>query len=135
MNWFERFNGGDRCFGGLTDMRIEAPDKISMTRNFTPYELVTLGIAKNKLAKSYGDLPDCALCCIGEYTEMVDLKGQSELVEVRLNGTRLEQGKGPFQTAGLPFRSGKSRKEESDSEPERTGRPAKTIFSKMLKDE
>ena len=89
----QRFNGGDRCFGGITDMYIEAPDKISITRNLTPYELVILGISKNKQEKSFGDLPDCALCCIGESTEIIDLNGQSELIEVRLYGSRLEQGK------------------------------------------
>lgn len=89
----QRFNGGDRCLGGITDMRIEAPDKISITRNMTPYELVVLGINKKKQEKSYGDLPDCALCCIGESTEIIDLNGQSELIEIRLNGSRMEQGK------------------------------------------
>ena len=89
----QRFFGGDRCYGGITDMRIEAPDRISITRNMTAYELMTLGVAKDKQAKDYGDLPDCAICCVGEYTEMVKLNGQSELLEVRLNGTRLEQGK------------------------------------------
>ena len=93
LELIKSFSGGDRCFGGITDMRIEAPDKVSVTRNMTPYELVTLGIPEKQQTKSYGDLPDCARCCIGEFTEIIDLKGESELLEVRLTGTRLEQGK------------------------------------------
>ena len=88
----QSFSGGDRCFGGITDMHIEAPDKISVTRNMTSYELVTLGVSRKQRAKSYGDLPDCAQCCVGKFTEIIDLNGQSELQEVRLTGSRLEQG-------------------------------------------
>lgn len=92
LELIKSFSGGDRCFGGITDMRIEAPDKVSVTRNMTPYELVTLRVPPEKQrTKSYGDLPDCARCCIGEFTEFIDLNGQSELLEVRLTGARLEQ--------------------------------------------
>ncbi|MET4692703.1 hypothetical protein [Endozoicomonas lisbonensis] len=92
LELIKNFSGGDRCFGGITDMRIEAPDKVSVTRNMTPYKLVSLGVPDNQRTKRYGDLPDCARCCIGEFTEIIDLNGQSELLEVRLTGTRLEQG-------------------------------------------
>ena len=89
-------SGGDRCSGGITNMRIEAPDKISVTRSMTPYELVKLRIPEKQQANSYGALPDCAICCIGEFTEIIDLNGsQPELREVQLTGSLLEEAKDP----------------------------------------
>ena len=89
----QSFTGGDRCFGGITDMRMEAPDKVIVTRNMTPYELVILRTPGKQREKNQGDLPDCAQCCIGTFTEIIDLNGQSELLEVQLAGSLLEQFK------------------------------------------
>ena len=89
----QRFNGGDRCFRGITDVRIEAPDLISLKRNMTSFGLVTLGLDKHQQQKSYGDLPDCAVCCVGSYTERIDLNGHTELQELTLNGSLLNNGK------------------------------------------
>ncbi|AMO54730.1 hypothetical protein GZ77_23990 [Endozoicomonas montiporae] len=89
----QSFSGGDRCSGGITDLHIVAPDKVSVTRYMTPYELVTLGVSEKQQAKSYGDLPDCAICCVGEFTKIINLNGHGKLMEVRLTGISLEQEK------------------------------------------
>lgn len=87
----KRFEGGDRCFGGITHMGIESPDKVSITRNITSYDLLGLGVPKDQQAKNHGDLPGCARCCVGQYTEIIQLDGASGLQDVRLSGARLER--------------------------------------------
>ena len=76
--------GGDRCFGSIEKLDIVAPDTFEIRRKMTTAALVGYGMPAVKAAKNVKGLPDCALCCIGSYTERVTTKGKSELTSVTL---------------------------------------------------
>ncbi|MGI9275101.1 MAG: hypothetical protein ACR2PT_09700 [Endozoicomonas sp.] len=76
--------GGDRCFEGIEEMAVIAPDKVAITQAITPAPLVNLGRDKPKPELEEG-LPGCAICCVGSYTRHVDLQGKSELAELTIN--------------------------------------------------
>lgn len=82
-------DGGDRCFGSIEQMVITSPATLQVTRRITPFQLVTLHAEKEPESLNTSDLPDCALCCVGQYTESISLGGQKEVVSIEINGEHL----------------------------------------------
>ncbi|MRI31636.1 hypothetical protein EOPP23_01335 [Endozoicomonas sp. OPT23] len=76
--------GGDRCFGSIEKLDIIAPGTFEIRRRTTASALIGYGLSAEKAAKVTKGLSDCALCCIGNYTERATLKGKRELTSVTL---------------------------------------------------
>lgn len=76
--------GGDRCFGSIEQLSIISPDHFEIRRNITPSALISYGSDASASIKITKGLSDCALCCIGHFTERVNLKGEKELTGVTL---------------------------------------------------
>ncbi len=70
----QKFSGGDRCMGGLKQVRIESPETFSVVRNMSLYDLVEFVSGKQKTGLSY-----CARCCAGLITQRISLDGDPEL--------------------------------------------------------
>ena len=93
LELIKTYEGGDRCYGGITHMNITSPTTVHVTRNLTPQELITLGVKKkDRKLSGYGNLPDCALCCAARYTESISLNDQKDIVSVEINGEHLGMG-------------------------------------------
>lgn len=69
----KNYDGGDRCNGGLFDVKNEN-QKIIYKVNLTPYDLLTFkSDAKMKKIKAYKDIDACAACCVASATYSRDL--------------------------------------------------------------
>lgn len=76
--------GGDRCFGSIEKLSIIAPNQFEVRRKMTVSALISYGLPAEKAAKITKGLPDCALCCIGSFTERVTVTGKRKLTSATL---------------------------------------------------
>jgi hypothetical protein len=61
----EDLGGGDRCNGGVADVRVTEAGQVSYQLYATPYDLASAGVVGDVPFNAYDDLPACAMCCGG----------------------------------------------------------------------
>lgn len=81
--------GGDRCFGGIDDVKIVGPDAIEVASKTTAADFV--GLHDGAPERLTSGLPSCAICCMATIHERHDLaKGDATLVSATILGVPVD---------------------------------------------
>lgn len=94
---YKPYFSGDRCNGGIANVKQDESGQINVTVNLTPYDVYNHYADKSSKLVAYDDLAACASCCIAKANFVVS-KDKSKFQGISFNEFKLsdelpEQGK------------------------------------------